>query len=259
MKQPSHRDLIVDQFTRQATPFSTAKTIADEAALRLLVEFSGAGAEDDVLDVGCGGGLVVCAFAQFVHHASGIDLTPAMLERARALARERKLSNVSWDQGDAQPLPYADASFTIVVSRFTFHHFREPLAVLKEMARVCAPGGRVLVADVQANDDPVKATEFNRMETLRDPSHVRAMPLAELKALFGAAGLGEPRTITYELRDELENLLRRSFPNPGDDDRIRQLFAASAIDDRLGIPLRRDGDRIHYAYPVAVLAADCRP
>ena len=104
--------------------------------------------------------------------------------------------------------------------------------------------------------DPIKAAEFNRMEKLRDPSHVRAMPVTGLKGLFDTAGLPEPRVVTYVLRDELENLLQRSFPNPGDDAKIREIFAASAIDDRLGIPVRRDGNRFHYAYPVAVLAAD---
>ena len=256
MDPSSHQDRILDQFTRQATPFSTAKTIADEKALRLLVEFSGAGPEDTVLDVACGGGLVICAFAQTVRHATGIDVTPAMLERAQTLAKDKKLRNLSWDQGDVQSLPYPDATFSIVVSRFTFHHFLEPLAVLKEMIRVCAPGGRVVVADVEAASDPVKAAEFNRMEKLRDPSHVRAMPAAELRELFNAAGLPEPRMVTYVLRDELENLLKRSFPNPGDDAKIREMFAASAIDDRLGIPICRDGNLFHYAYQVAVLAAD---
>jgi ubiquinone/menaquinone biosynthesis C-methylase UbiE len=252
----THRDLILDQFTRQATPFNTAKTIADESALRLLVDFSRAGPNDTVLDVACGGGLVVCAFAQAATHATGIDVTPAMLDRARALARDKGLANVSWDQGDVDSLPYRDGAFSIVVSRFTFHHFVHPLAVLKEMMRVCAPGGRVVLADVEASADPAKAAEFNRMETLRDPSHVRAMPGIELKALFRAAGLPQPRVTVYELRDELESLLSRSFPNPGDDVKIREIFAASALDDRLGIPIRRAAGRIHYAYPVAVLAAD---
>ena len=105
MKPPSHQDLILDQFTRQAAPFSTAKTITDETALRLLVDFSGAGPEDAMLDVACGGGLVVCAFARAVRHATGIDVTPAMLDRARALAQSKGLGNVSWNQGDVQSLP----------------------------------------------------------------------------------------------------------------------------------------------------------
>lgn len=256
MSSPSHRDLIVDQFTRQATPFSTAKTIASEEALRQLVEACGAGPADSVLDVACGGGLVVCAFAQVVRRAEGIDITPAMLERARALAAEKRLTNTHWRQGDVLPLPYPDGSFTIVTSRFTFHHFPDPLAVLREMTRVCAPGGRIAVVDTDASADPAKAAEFNRMEVLRDPSHVRAMPAAELIGLFRAAGLPTPRQKPYELRDELENLLRRSFPNPGDDDKIRALFRASATDGRLGIPIRMEGERIHYAYPVVILVTE---
>ena len=256
MSESSHRDLILDQFTRQATPFSTSKTIANEEALRLLVDACGAGPNDTVLDVACGGGLVVCAFAQVVRRAEGIDITPAMLDRARALAAEKGLTNVAFRQGEAMPLPYPDASFSIVVSRFTFHHFQDPLGVLREMRRVCAPGGRIAVVDTDASADPVKAAAFNQMEILRDPSHVRAMPGGELIGLFKSAGLPQPRRSSYELRDELENLLKRSFPNPGDDDKIRVLFRASAIDDRLGIPIRLDGETIHYAYPVAVLVAE---
>ena len=256
MTAPSHRDLIVDQFTRQASPFSTAAPIASEEALRLLVEASGAGPEDTVLDVACGGGLVVCAFAPIVKRAEGIDITPAMLDRARSLAAQKGLTNTTWRQGDVTRLPYPDASFSIVTSRFTFHHFQDPLGVLREMRRVCVPGGRVAVVDTDASADPAKAAEFNRMELLRDPSHVRAMPGAELIDLFEKVGLPRPRRRSYELRDELENLLKRSFPNPGDDEKIRALFRASAVDDRLGIEVRLDGDTIHYAYAVAVLVSD---
>jgi ubiquinone/menaquinone biosynthesis C-methylase UbiE len=253
----SHRDEIVDQFTRQADPFSSAPAIRNEAALRRLVERSQAGPDDTVLDVACGGGLVVGAFAPVVRHASGIDLTPAMIERARKLQQERKLANVSWRLGDVLPLPFPDASFSIVTCRLAFHHFLDPGAVLAEMRRVCAPAGRVVVVDTEASPDPARAAEFNRMEKLRDPSHVRAMPLAELRALFTRVGLAEVTVTSDPLEGELEELLARSFPRPGDADVIRGIFAASLDDDRLGIPVRRIGDRIHYAYPVAVLVARC--
>ena len=94
------------------------------------------------------------------------------------------------------------------------------------------------------------------MEKLRDPSHVRAMPLTELQGLFAGAGLPVPRVTNYRLEGELEGLLSRSFPLPGDADKIREIFGASLGDDRLGIPMSRDGQRIRYAYPVAVLVAD---
>jgi ubiquinone/menaquinone biosynthesis C-methylase UbiE len=256
MPAPSHRDAILDQFTRQAVPFSTAAGIKDEQALQLLVDSTGAGPEDTVLDVACGGGLVVCAFARVVRHATGIDLTPAMIERARTLQQERGLTNVTWRLSDVLPLPFVDGSFSIVTSRFAFHHFLDPAAVLAEMKRVCLPGGKVAVVDTDASVDPAKAAEFNRMEKLRDPSHVRAMPRAELMQLFARVGLPAPRATGYRLESDLESLLGRSFPLPGDADKIRQIFAASIEDDRLGIPLRREGETIHYAYPVAVLVSN---
>jgi ubiquinone/menaquinone biosynthesis C-methylase UbiE len=255
MSDASHQELILDQFTRQATPFSTANTITDAHALRMIISAAVPKPGDTVLDVACGGGIIVCAFAPEVKHATGIDMTPAMLDRARQLAAEKGIANVSWDRGDVGSLPYANGTFDIVVTRFSMHHFLDPNGVLREMVRVCRPGGRVLVVDMYASDDPAKAAEWNRLEKLRDPSHVRCLALPELTGLFGTAGLSEPQASYYELRDEVRNLLRRSFPNPGDDVKIIEMFAASAEDDRLGIPVQRDGSRINYAYRVAILAA----
>ena len=252
----THREAILDQFTRQAVPFATAPGIQDETALRLVVEFSGAGPDDTVLDVACGPGIVVCAFARVVKHATGLDLTPAMLDRARALQGEKGLGNITWQLGEAMPLPYPDASFSIITSRFAFHHFLDPLTAIKEMARVCRPGGKVVVVDSAPAPDTADA--FNAMELVRDPSHARAMPLEELKDLYRQAGLPEPRTTGYRLEGELEGLIERSFPNPGDDETLRRIFRASVDGDTLGIGARRDGETIRYGYPVAVLVADKR-
>ena len=255
MTDANHQDLILDQFTRQATVFSTAPAITDEEALRMIVEAARPSPSDRLLDVACGPGLVVCAFAPHVREATGIDMTPAMLDRARKLATDKGVANVSWRQGDVYSLPYDDGSFTIVTTRFSCHHFLDPTAVLREMVRVCAPGGRIIVVDDYASEDPAKAAAFNRLEKLRDPSHSRALSLTELKGLFGTVRLPDPDTTFYELRGDVPGLLARSFPNPGDDVRIIEMFRASAADDRLGVPVRLDANNIYYAYPVAILAA----
>ncbi len=250
----THEQSILDQFTRQAIPFSTSPSIKDEIALNLLVQASGAGPADTVLDVACGPGLVVCAFARVVAHATGIDITPAMLDRARRLQAEKGLTNVSWKLGDVMSLPFPDASFSIVTSRFAFHHILDPFAVMGEMKRVCKPGGKIVVADSAPAAD--KADAFNAVEKLRDPSHVRALPLAELRGLFTRHGLPEPRHTPYRLESDLESLLARSFPNPGDDEKIRVAFRRSVDDDSLGIAARREGDLVIYGYPVAILVAE---
>jgi hypothetical protein len=93
------------------------------------------------------------------------------------------------------------------------------------------------------------------METLRDPSHARALPLTELVGLFAHAGLPEPRLTRYRLETELEGVLSRSFPRPGDADRVRAIVRAAATDDRMGIPVWRDGEQVRFAYPISILVA----
>jgi ubiquinone/menaquinone biosynthesis C-methylase UbiE len=249
------RELILDQFTRQAEPFATAPSIRDEGALRLVVEDTGAGPADDVLDVACGPGLLACAFAQVARSATGIDLVPAMIEQARHRQAELDLTNVTWRVGDINPLPWPDGSFDVVTCRYAFHHFVDPGAVLTEMVRVCRQGGRVCVIDVTASPDPAKAAAFDRMETWRDPSHVRALPHAELLGLLQRAGLPSPRETSYLLETELEAVLSRSFPEPGDAEKVREAVTGTLDDDRLGVPARRRGERVVFAYPVTVFTA----
>ncbi len=248
-----HKDQILDQFTRQAVPFATAPAIRNEDALKRIVKMAEAGPDDTVLDVACGPGLLACTFARVARHVTGIDLTPAMLEQARALQHQQGLENLTWQEGDVLPLPYADHSFSIVSTRFAFHHFLDPLAVLKEMRRVCRPGGRVVVADSAPAAD--KADAFNRMERLRDPSHVRALSPEELRGLFADAGLPAPRVQTDLLPGDVESFLARSFPREGDADRIRQIFADSLEDDDLGMAAVRTDGKICFSFPTLVLVS----
>ncbi len=253
---PSHHDTILDQFTRQAVPFSTAAPIRDAAAIQLIVDAAGTTADDTVLDVACGPGLVACAFAKRARQVTGIDLTPAMLERGRALAAEQGLTNVVFRQGDVLPLPFAEATFSIVVSRFAFHHFPDPAAVMAEMRRVCRPGtGRVVVADLTASPDPAKAAAFHRMEMLRDPSHARALTLDELRGLFRGAGFAPPTEAYWQMQIDVEDLLQRSFPVPGSEDTIRQMFSDAVADDAMGLATRREDGRVRFTYRNVVLAA----
>ena len=248
-----HKEHILDQFTRQAVPFATAPAIRNEDALNRIVKMAEAGSDETVLDVACGPGLLACAFARVARHVTGIDLTPAMLEQARALQRQQGLDNLTWQEGDVLPLPYADHSFSIVSTRFAFHHFLDPLAVLKEMRRVCRPGGRIVVADSAPAAN--KADAFNRMERLRDPSHVRALSPEELRGLFADAGLPAPRVQPDLLPGDVESLLARSFPREGDTDRIRKIFANSVEHDDLGMAAVRADDKICFSFPTLILAS----
>jgi ubiquinone/menaquinone biosynthesis C-methylase UbiE len=200
--QAKHNESILDQFTRQAVPFSRMATQSEA----LLLEMSGVTAEDTVLDVACGPGIVACALATRAKHVTGIDLTPAMIEQAQQRQRAQQLENLTWHIGDVLSLPFPDACFSMAVTRYSFHHFLEPQAVLAEMLRVCQPGGTVMIVD--ATPAPEKQAAYNHIEKLKDPSHVRALTVAELLALAEAAGLQHVRTQSYQFELELEASLK---------------------------------------------------
>ena len=252
-KGEAHQRLIVDQFTKQAIPFSQMPDHSPE----LIRTASQVGPTDTVLDVACGPGLLACSFAQIACHVTGIDLTPAMIEQAKALQQSHRLANLTWQIGDVLPLPFAHASFSLVFTRYSFHHFLDPKAVLAEMVRVCAPGGRVVVVDVFTTG-PEQAEAFNRMERLRDPSHVRALSLEELAGLFHETGL-QPRSMQfYKHAFGLDPVLQGSFPKPGDAEKIRQLFVDDLGVNRLGLGIHRSDGNIHFSYPIVILVGHKR-
>jgi SAM-dependent methyltransferase len=248
-----HRDAIVDQFTRQAAQFARSPTARSGDILERILRMAAPRSTDAALDVACGPGLLVCALARQVRHATGIDLTPAMLDQARRAQQSQQLLNVAWDRGDVTALPYEQGSFDIVTCRFAFHHFPEPLAVLREMRRVARAGGRIVVAD--SAPAPARAAAFNAMETLRDPSHTRALPPSALAALFTRASLPPPRMEHTRLALDLDEFLSRSYPHPGNEQRIRALFAQALDHDALDVEPHREGDRILFSVPVAIAAA----
>lgn len=251
----THGDRILDQFSKNADAFATAAPLTSPETLDLLLRAAGATQADTVLDVACGAGVVACAFATVVRHVTGIDVVPAMIERARALAAEKKVINVSWHVGNVLPLPFADWSFSIVTSRYAFHHFEHSARVLEEMKRVCQPGGRIAVVDMVASEDSAKAAALNEMEKLRDPSHVRAMPVKELESLFRGVSLTPRSPLFYRLEFELESVLGGSHPLPGDEAKVRERFDSSLRDDAMDLQVRRETNGIHFSYNIAVVAA----
>jgi ubiquinone/menaquinone biosynthesis C-methylase UbiE len=250
-KTGEHQANIIDQFSRQALPFSQQPAHSQEAFINLLLEISGVGDQDTVLDVACGPGLVATAFAERARHVTGIDLTPAMIERARQIQREKDLNNLSWQIGNVLPLPFPDASFSLVITRYSFHHFLEPQAVFTEMVRVCTPGDRVLVADVIML--PEKREFLDQEEKLRDPSHTRTLTPDEFCRMADDLQLRNIKTKFFQSVRNLNAHLKASFPNPGDEEKVRQIFREDIGKDDLGLGAHWQGDEIYFAYPIIVL------
>jgi ubiquinone/menaquinone biosynthesis C-methylase UbiE len=240
--------LIVDQFGRQAELFAGASELHSEAALSVLVDAAQPTADNVVLDVACGPGTVVAAFARRLRQAVGLDATDAMLRQAQKRTVERSVPNTAWVLGDIYALPFGAESLDIVTCRFASHHLQRPEAALEEMKRVCRPGGRIVLCDAVA-------AAFNRMERHRDPTTVEFRPLSFLLRLFAQARLPAPHVTAFQVPAEREEMISRSFP--ADDDRalLRHMIDASVDGDTMGVNARRVDDIVRFAYPSAVLVA----
>ncbi|MFC5719313.1 methyltransferase domain-containing protein [Streptomyces gamaensis] len=103
----------------------------------------------DILDVGCGPGTITADLAALVPQGrvTGLDAAADVLDKARAYARERGLDNVEFTTGDAQHLDFPDDSFDVVHAHQVLQHVGDPVGVLRELRRVCRPGGLIAVRD----------------------------------------------------------------------------------------------------------------
>jgi len=96
-------------------------SVLNQYGLQLMIELAKPLKGDTVLDVACGPGIVAYELAKFVSHITGIDITPAMIEQAKQMQKERKLDNMSWRIGDILTLPFNDSSFSLLITRYSFH------------------------------------------------------------------------------------------------------------------------------------------
>lgn len=220
-----HDRVVRESFTLQAAAFAATAWIADEDRIARLVAAAGITGRERVLDIATGPGYIAEAFAHKAREVVGVDLTEAMLSIARERTSARGLKNISFQLADANRLAFTAGEFDVIVTRFSLHHFQNPLQALREMARVCAAEGKVVVEDLLTSEHPEVAARHNRFEILRDPSHVRAMPLSELLLLFRNAAL-EPWGVLVcdDVAPELDQWLATTQTPPENTLKIHQFL-----------------------------------
>jgi SAM-dependent methyltransferase len=251
----THERAIRDQFSRQAAGFAVAPELHADGIVALVVEAAKPQAVDRAIDLACGPGTVACALAQRVQHVVGLDSTVPMLEQARGLARRQKVNNVAWRAGDVYQTPYAGGSFNIVTCRFAFHHFEKPALAFAEMVRLVATGGRVVLCDGLASEEPDKAEAFNAMERRRDPSTVEFRTLPYLRGLFEAAGLGDPEVQRFDVSYLASDLVARSFTVDNDRAGLLAMIESTVAGDKMDVGAHWTPEGVRFAFRSAVLSA----
>ena len=240
------------QFGPAAARYAASAVHAGGPDLDALVAAAQLSGRERVLDVGCGAGHTALACAPQAAHVVALDLTSAMLETARTLARERGLPNVHFQRGDAACLPFDDSSFDVVTSRLCAHHYAAPARSVLEAARVLSAGGVFLLVDSVAPDDPLVDTYLNAIEVLRDPSHVRDHSVGAWRMWFREADLDFDVAGRFSMRIDFEPWIER-LATPG--------WAAAAVGSLLdaapdavrdALCVRGGGD-YSFSMPIALL------
>jgi SAM-dependent methyltransferase len=177
-----HTDVLRSEFERAAESFST-RTRGRFDYLRV-VDFSRVEEGAKVLEVGAGTGNFLQLFAGTAGQLLGVDLTPAMLRKARETFPEMDLM-----VGDGARLPLRSRSIDLATTAQTLHHIWEPLPVIKELRRVTTTDGRVLIVDQVGTERYEEVLAMNELDVMRDPSHASSRPPSALRTLMRVAGL----------------------------------------------------------------------
>jgi SAM-dependent methyltransferase len=158
-----------------------------DPSLRVIEDLARTTAHDEALDLETAAGEVAFALAPSVKSVQAVDDRPEMIDEAERLARELSLTNVTFRRADLYALPFDDGAFSLVVCRNGLHRLPEPVAALKEAARVLSPGGRMVVFETFVTE--VVDRPLNELAKLREPAHRRYYRLEEYRRLFVGAGL----------------------------------------------------------------------
>ena len=246
---------IVSEFTHQADAFARAAVYQLAATLDALLDSVPLSPNQRWLDVACGPGIVTRALAGRVGEAVGVDITPAMLEKARADAAG--IANARFVLGDATALPFPDGGFDGALTRFSLHHIPAPARVLREMARVVVTGGYMAAADHLTSSETSAAAWHHDIERLRDPSHWLSL---SPEVFFG---LGEPlglRLVTRQVVPfdlDFEEWLTRGSGGAANRGVIEALLAAPPAGSAEVFAV--SGGRLHVSLGLAVWQRVSRP
>jgi ubiquinone/menaquinone biosynthesis C-methylase UbiE len=203
------KNTVQRQFAPVAANYATSAVHVAGPDLTAMLDAAALRGDERVLDAGCGAGHTALAFAPRVAEVVALDLTEAMLAQGRKLAKQRELANIRFQRGDVEKLAFDDASFNLITSRYSAHHYPHPFTALREFARVLKPGGGLLLVDVVSPDEPAQDTFLNAIELLRDPSHVRDHTVEQWLRMLAAAGFAGEVLGHWPLRLEFESWVAR--------------------------------------------------
>lgn len=255
----SIHNAVKEQFSQHAEYYAQSTAHAKGDTLDVILEFAELKGKEQVLDIATGTGFTAFAFAPNVASVVATDLTEEMLVKAAELAQEQAIPNVAFSLAAAEALPFADAAYDLVTCRLAPHHFQDVPAFLSEVHRVLRPNGLFCMVDSVSPESEELIAWQNRVETLRDDSHVYGYPPSQWDAMITAAGF------TIEQSAQARNAMMsflwwvRPEKNPPAVVReIRNAFAQLSPDEaKEHYTVRPAGEDFYFSWPMYAVKARC--
>lgn len=244
---------VQEHFGQKAHAYSGSSLLQNRDNLEAVLRIARIRAQDRVLDVATGTGILAGAMSGKAGEVVASDFTLQMLRHGREALSGR--DNITFVLADADHLPFGNGAFDRVTCRMSVHHFAHPAVALGEMARVCRPGGRVVIVDVISSEDAAKSELHNRMGKLRDRSEVRQWRRSELEGMVKEAGLNISEVELSAHPMSFDEWIRLGNADSRTAAAVREMMIASMEGDAAGLkPEFRNGE-LWFTWTTAIISA----
>lgn len=237
----SHDAVTQSQFGPRAALYVTSALHASGPDLDAVEAVAAESRPARALDLGCGGGHVAYRLAPHAGEVVACDLSPDMLAVVATTAGERGFANLRTRQAAAEQLPFDDASFDLVATRFSAHHWRTLDPGLAEAHRVARPGATAIFVDSMSPGRALHDTHLQAVELLRDTSHVRNYTAAEWITAVTRAGFTVQRVRRHRIRIDFGTWVERMRTPATMVAAIHALQAAASDEVRAYFAVEPDG------------------
>lgn len=238
---PSHDDATADQYGQRADAYVSSAVHAQGADLDQIEAAARAASARQALDLGCGGGHVAYRLAAAATAVDAVDPAEGMLAAVAREARARGLANLAVHHAGAEALPFDDARFDFLASRYSLHHWRDAAAGLTEARRVLAPGGIAVFVDVVAPEAALLDTHLQTVELLRDGTHVRDHSVPEWVGMLARARFAVRGVTRRRLRLDFATWIARTQTPAVLAQAIRAVQQAAPREVQAAFAIERDG------------------
>lgn len=229
IEMPDTYKATADMFSKQAAAYAASETHSMDADLMIMVKFAEPHQGQLVLDVATGPGNTAMAMAESGAQVIATDLAEGMLEAATKTARDRGLTNIIFQRGQAESLAFADDTFHLVVCRIAAHHFQNVPLFVKEVSRVLKRGGKFVLEDSLAPHNPEEKKFLDWLERTRDPTHVHSLSEVEWHNAVKAAGLSIAEETVFKKKHNFASWVSRTGRSKAEiEDITKNIFKASS-------------------------------